>query len=126
MQEGYSMKFDNLRLVNAVHKRMISHNIFLAGIYKDNMDLCQWEPEVFPGLLYRPLNLKGAVRMFDTGYLIFMGVKTIEIFEALLTHTLALVANYVDNNLPERKLRYKYRIACKKRVMEELMKSKQT
>lgn len=56
-------------------------------------DEAEYEPEVFPGLVWR--TKKGTVLIFSSGKLLFMGVKSIEDLHKLFNFTLEFISKFI-------------------------------
>ena len=49
--------------------------ITLRTLYDSNGDFCQYEPEVFPGLVYRMVSPKVTLLIFSTWKVVLTGAK---------------------------------------------------
>lgn len=54
----------------------------------------EYEPEQFPGLVYRPQEHNAVVLLFSSGSCIVTGTTTVDESEALVTHTLDVLEEY--------------------------------
>ena len=72
---GYAVKFSNFKIQNIVGSCDVKFHIRLSEILTGNPQLCQYEPEVFPGLVYRLPDPKVTLLIFSTGKLVLTGAK---------------------------------------------------
>lgn len=79
---GYHTKFQRFRIRNRVYAIRVSHPISLVHIH-ENPELLeegnklgsQWEPEQFPGLIYKMHSPDLKLTIFDSGSVNIIGVK---------------------------------------------------
>jgi len=81
---GYpEVKFTNFRIENMVATANVQFPIRLEGLADAHDDYSSYEPELFPGLIYRMVVPKATLLIFVSGKLIITGAKTREqIYEA--------------------------------------------
>ena len=75
---GFAVKFIDFKVQNIVATSDVRFPIDLEQIALTHGRFCTYEPEIFPGLVYRMLDPKVAVLIFVTGKVVFTGAKTKE------------------------------------------------
>ncbi|KAM7538529.1 hypothetical protein Aperf_G00000059378 [Anoplocephala perfoliata] len=81
---GFPVQFNNFRIQNVVGIVDLKFPIRLEGLLMANEQMSQYEPEIFPGLIYRIINPKLVFLIFVNGKVIITGAKSVElIYEAL-------------------------------------------
>merc|ERR1712034_86191 len=72
---GFQAKFKkfSIKTVNGVYD--VGHWIHLEGVAKEHQDKISYEPELFPGLIFRLQEPKVSVVLFMGGKVTFMGAK---------------------------------------------------
>lgn len=79
---GFNVKFTSFTIQNIVGSCDVKFNISLEGLSVNNTS-CSYEPEVFPGLIFRMVNPKIVLLIFVSGKIVLTGAKKKEqIFEA--------------------------------------------
>ena len=76
---GFDIKFQNYKIQNIVGSCNLNFKIKLENFQIDNSSFSCYEPEIFPGLIYKILNPKVTTLIFTTGKIVLTGGK--EIFE---------------------------------------------
>ena len=80
---GFSIYFDSFKVQNIVSSCDVKFAIKLEGIAYAHSNYCSYEPELFPGLIYRMVNPKIVLLIFVSGKIVLTGAKQREdIFEA--------------------------------------------
>ena len=70
-------KFDDFKVQNVVASCNVKFPIRLEGLsIGDHSDFSTYEPELFPGLIYRMLNPKVVLLIFVSGKVVLTGAKT--------------------------------------------------
>ncbi|KAL7721831.1 TATA-box-binding protein 1 [Entamoeba marina] len=72
---GYTIRFSNFNVQNIVGSCDVKFQIALRNLVDTNLELCQYEPEVFPGLVYRMVVPKVTLLVFSTGKVVLTGAK---------------------------------------------------
>ncbi|ELP87178.1 TATA-box-binding protein, putative [Entamoeba invadens IP1] len=73
---GYNeVRFSNFNVQNIVGSCDVKFQISLRSLYDSNTDMCQYEPEVFPGLVFRMTQPKVTLLVFSTGKVVLTGAK---------------------------------------------------
>lgn len=79
---GFNVKFTSFTIQNIVGSCDVHFNISLEGLSVNN-SYCNYEPEVFPGLIFRMVKPKIVLLIFVSGKIVLTGAKKKEqIFEA--------------------------------------------
>lgn len=77
------VKLANFRVNNVVSSCSVGFNIRLEGLAHAHGLFCTYEPELFPGLIYRMVSPKVAMILFVSGKIIITGAKKREdLYEA--------------------------------------------
>ncbi|ELP93238.1 TATA-box-binding protein, putative [Entamoeba invadens IP1] len=72
---GYNeVRFSNFN-VHTIRSCDIKFQISLRPLYDSNTDMCQYEPEVFPVLVFRTTQPKVTLLVFSTGKVVLTGAK---------------------------------------------------
>lgn len=75
---GYAVKFIDFKVQNIVATSDVRFPIDLEQIALTHVRFCTYEPEIFPGLVYRMLEPKVSLLVFVTGKVVLTGAKTLE------------------------------------------------
>lgn len=73
---GFEVKFTDFKVQNIVASADVAFPIRLESLSHKHVDFCQYEPEIFPGLIYRIYNPKVVVLIFVSGKIVLTGAKT--------------------------------------------------
>ena len=77
-QLGYEVRFTGFRVVNIISSASCGHVVSLERMsLKSKLD-CDYEPEIFPGLIYRMNNPKVTIVIFLSGKFNILGARTWE------------------------------------------------
>ena len=80
---GYDVKFKDFAIQNIVAKCDVKFVINIEKIFHDHSNFCSYEPEIFPGLIYKMLVPKVVLLVFVSGKVVLTGAKTRDqIYEA--------------------------------------------
>jgi transcription initiation factor TFIID TATA-box-binding protein len=80
---GFSAKFLEFKIQNIVGSCDVRFPIRLEGIAHNHSHYCSYEPELFPGLIYRMVKPKIVLLIFVSGKIVLTGAKVREeIYEA--------------------------------------------
>lgn len=80
---GFSVYFDSFTVQNIVSSCDLKFPIKLEGLAYAHSNYCSYEPELFPGLIYRMVKPKIVLLIFVSGKIVLTGAKKREdIFEA--------------------------------------------
>ncbi len=69
------VSFTNFKIQNIVGSCDVNFPIDLEYIANKHNDFCSYEPEVFPGLIYRMLDPKLVLLIFVSGKVVLTGAK---------------------------------------------------
>jgi transcription initiation factor TFIID TATA-box-binding protein len=87
---GFNAKFMDFKIQNIVGSCDVRFPIRLEGLAYSHGMFSSYEPELFPGLIYRMVNPKIVLLIFVSGKIVLTGAKVREeiyrAFEVLLTH----------------------------------------
>lgn len=83
--EGYTdLTVQNMVLSGRISKSNLNLNAVAIGL---GLEVVEYEPEQFPGLIYNPESLEGVCLLFGSGKLVITGVVNVEQAEELYEHT---------------------------------------
>ena len=72
---GYEVRYSNFNVQNIVATAKMGFDIYLGRLEMEQPELCKYEPEVFPGLIYRLPDLNMKALVFRSGSVVFVGAK---------------------------------------------------
>jgi len=75
---GFEVRFTDFKVQNIVASCDVMFPIMLEKLYAAHGGFCHYEPEIFPGLIYRILDLKVVVLIFVSGKIVLTGARTRE------------------------------------------------
>lgn len=75
---GFPVKFKEFKIQNIVASCAMGFPIRLEGLQIAHKNFSHYEPEIFPGLVYRMIEPKVVLLIFVTGKVVFTGAKTID------------------------------------------------
>lgn len=75
---GFEVKFMDFKVQNIVASADVGFAIRLESLSHRHAEFCQYEPEIFPGLIYRIYQPKVVVLIFVSGKIVLTGAKTRE------------------------------------------------
>ena len=73
---SFPVQFTAFKIQNIVANCNVNFPIDLEHILNAHNDYCSYEPEIFPGLVYRMLDPKVVLLVFVSGKLVLTGAKT--------------------------------------------------
>lgn len=80
---GFNAQFTDFRIQNIVSSCDLKFCIKLEGLAYAHTNFCSYEPELFPGLIYRMVKPKIVLLIFVSGKIVLTGAKVREdIYEA--------------------------------------------
>eukprot|EP01090_Pellita_catalonica_P010187 TRINITY_DN21653_c0_g1_i1.p1 TRINITY_DN21653_c0_g1~~TRINITY_DN21653_c0_g1_i1.p1 ORF type:complete len:280 (+),score=43.56 TRINITY_DN21653_c0_g1_i1:173-1012(+) len=80
---GFEAKFTDFKIQNIVGSCDVKFPIRLEGLAYAHSNYCSYEPELFPGLIYRMVSPKIVLLIFVSGKIVLTGAKVREeIYEA--------------------------------------------
>lgn len=72
---GFNVKFSEFKIQNIVGSSDVKFPIRLEGLASDHAKFCSYEPEMFPGLIYRMHVPKIVLLIFVSGKIVLTGAK---------------------------------------------------
>lgn len=75
---GFDVRFTDFKVQNIVASADVGFAIRLESLSHRHSEFCQYEPEIFPGLIYRIYQPKVVVLIFVSGKIVLTGAKTRE------------------------------------------------
>ncbi|TPX35558.1 hypothetical protein SmJEL517_g02041 [Synchytrium microbalum] len=75
---GFNAKFSDFKIQNIVGSCDVKFPIRLEGLASDHSAFANYEPELFPGLIYRMVDPKVVLLIFVSGKVVLTGAKTRE------------------------------------------------
>jgi transcription initiation factor TFIID TATA-box-binding protein len=98
---NYDVKFSSFKIQNIVGSCDVGFKISLEGLSTQNK-YCNYEPEVFPGLIFKMIDPKIVLLIFVSGKIVLTGAKERnEIYEAF-KKILPVLQKHKKKELPER------------------------
>ena len=98
---NYNVKFSSFKIQNIVGSCDVGFKISLEGLSTQNR-YCNYEPEVFPGLIFKMIDPKIVLLIFVSGKIVLTGAKERnEIYEAF-KKILPVLQKHKKKELPER------------------------
>ena len=91
---GYKPRMEDFTVQNIVASADTKMTIRLEGLQRAQPLYCKYEPELFPGLVYRILEPKMKVLVFTKGKLVFLGAKKTEDLERALELIYPVLSSY--------------------------------
>ena len=75
---GYPVRFTEFKIQNIVGSCDLRFSIRLESLHIDHHAFASYDPEIFPGLIYRVMNPKVVILVFVSGKIVLTGAKTRE------------------------------------------------
>jgi len=75
MKLGFAVKFTEFKIQNIVGSCDVRFPIRLEGLANEHGRYCNYEPEMFPGLIYRMIKPKIVLLIFVSGKIVLTGAK---------------------------------------------------
>ncbi|CCI42461.1 unnamed protein product [Albugo candida] len=72
---NFPARFEDFRVRNVMGTSDVHFSIRLEGILNDHARFCSYEPELFPGLIYRLAEPKLTMLIFVSGKIVFCGAR---------------------------------------------------
>ena len=72
---GYQLKFIDFKIQNIVGNCDVQFTIGLKELQMAHSQFCNWEPELFPGLVYRMVKPRVVLLIFASGKVVLTGAK---------------------------------------------------
>ena len=71
----YDVKFKNFTIQNIVGSCSVNFRVNLDNMLLDNNKFCSYDPEIFPGLIFRMVEPRVVLLVFSSGKVILTGAK---------------------------------------------------
>lgn len=91
---GFNVKFTNFKIVNMVAAADIGFDISLSALSVNHAEYCDFEPEIFAGLIYRVYKPKVTLMIFSTGKMNVVGAQRREDIHEAYKLILPILRNY--------------------------------
>ena len=91
---GYSARFTEFKVQNLVATSRTDFPIRLEGLLLKHQSFAHYEPELFPGLIYRMLKPKVVLLVFVSGQIVFTGAKEYGEIEKALRNILPVLREF--------------------------------
>lgn len=91
---GYSAHFTDFKVQNLVATSRTDFPIRLEGLLLKHQSFAHYEPELFPGLIYRMLKPKVVLLVFVSGQIVFTGAKEYGEIEKALRNILPVLREF--------------------------------
>jgi transcription initiation factor TFIID TATA-box-binding protein len=88
---GFDVRFTDFKVQNIVASADVGFAIRLESLSHRHQEFCQYEPEIFPGLIYRIYQPKVVVLIFVSGKIVLTGAKTREQIKEAYTNILPVL-----------------------------------
>ena len=75
---GFPVQLTDFKIQNVVASCDLQFSISLEGLANEHYKFCRYDPELFPGLIYRLTQPKLVMLIFNSGKIVFTGAKTRE------------------------------------------------
>ncbi|KAK1749824.1 hypothetical protein QBC47DRAFT_455664 [Echria macrotheca] len=75
---GYRTNFLDFRVQNVVGSCSVGFHVRLEGFHLANVQFASYEPEIFPGLVYRLANKQAVILVFANGKIVLTGAKSVD------------------------------------------------
>ena len=99
---NYDVKFSSFKIQNIVGSCDVGFKISLEGLSTQNK-YCSYEPEVFPGLIYKMIEPKIVLLIFVSGKIVLTGAKERNQIYDAFKKILPVLQKHKKKELPERK-----------------------
>ncbi|CAH8436942.1 unnamed protein product [Schistosoma margrebowiei] len=91
---GFDVKFMNFTIQNMVGLADLRFPIRLEGVQLANEQMTQYEPEIFPALIYRIIKPRLVMLIFVNGKIVMTGAKSREHLYEALNNVYPILYNY--------------------------------
>lgn len=97
---GFKVEFNSFKIENIVGSSNVRFPIDLEYIYNHHQSSCSYEPEIFPGLIFRMIEPKIVLLIFVSGKLVLTGAKRKEDIDNAFKRIYPLLKQAQKKNLP--------------------------
>ncbi|KAF7684549.1 TATA-box-binding protein [Astathelohania contejeani] len=91
---GFAIQFEDFKIQNIVSSCDTQFSIRLEGIALKHGNFCSYEPELFPGLIYRMVKPKIVLLIFVSGKIVLTGAKVREEIYQAFDNIYPVLAQY--------------------------------
>lgn len=91
---GYDVRFTNFKVVNVVSFGHFGFEVRLETLFNKHHEYCSFEPELFPGLIYRIYELNTSMIIFKSGTVNIMGAKSMQESQESYDLMLSILKSY--------------------------------
>ncbi|KAJ0974051.1 hypothetical protein J5N97_016016 [Dioscorea zingiberensis] len=98
---GFPVCFKDFKIQNVVGSCDVQFSIRLEGLSTSHSSFCSYEPEIFPGLIYRMKDPKAVLLIFVSGKIILTGNKTCEDTYRAFAQIYPVLREFRKTPLPE-------------------------
>lgn len=97
---GFKVEFNSFKIENIVGSSNVRFPIDLEMIFNAHGGSCSYEPEIFPGLIFRMIEPKIVLLIFVSGKLVLTGAKKKEDIDDAFKKIYPLLKQAQKKNLP--------------------------
>ena len=91
---GYPAKFKDFKIQNMVGSCDVKFPITLEGLFLSHNKYCFYEPELFPGLVFRMIKPKIVLLIFASGKVVLTGAKVRNDIHEAFDNILPILKNF--------------------------------
>ena len=91
---GYPAKFKDFKIQNMVGSCDVKFPISLEGLFLSHNQFCFYEPELFPGLVFRMIKPKIVLLIFASGKVVLTGAKVRNDIHEAFDNILPILKNF--------------------------------
>lgn len=84
LKEALNINFVNIELCNIVVTMKLGYKLNLAELYNENRSTCQYDPVLFPSMIYHMPNCSMTASIFSEGNIQVYGCKSLEEIESIM------------------------------------------
>ena len=95
---GFNARFENFAIQNMTASCDVGFPISLEGLLYAHAQFCTYEPELFPGLIYRMTDPKIVFLVFVSGKLVITGAKSEETLMEALQNMYPILLDFRKKN----------------------------
>ena len=97
---GYDAKFTEFKIQNLVATSKTNFPIRLEGLVVKHQSFAHYEPELFPGLIYRMMRPKVVLLIFVSGQIVFTGAQKYSDIETAFRNILPVLQEFKKHPTP--------------------------
>lgn len=99
---GFQPQFTDFKIQNVVATCAVGFRVRLEGLAIDHLQFARYEPELFPGLVYRMAGSHAVVLIFTTGRIIITGTKSKEAMYKVFDDIYPVICKFRKHESPEK------------------------